>query len=291
MEIKISNDTIDESIIGELISEKKNKNVKDLLHQGKKEIINLGFYPWDIIVFPKNRILCSNYGNKNLTLHDEAGNLIRLLDKINGSLFQPCGIAFDEEENNLFITDLLMHQIIMTDIEFNKIKTVGSAGEENNQFNSPVGICFKNGNLYVCDHGNKRIKMFSKDLEFIKSLNVDYGPSLIKATDSLICVQSFSSPNFFYMYQLGDLVLHRTIDSTNLCFKISVINSLFYRCNFKRKTILCYNEDGNLDEEIILSNLDDNIISGQNDGMIVELNGKLYMTSNSKGKLVIITQN
>ena len=71
------------------------------------------------------------------------------IDKINGEVFIPYGIILDENKMRLYISERKNHQILMTDIAFNRVKSVGSLGNTNNQFNDPCGLCFGNNNKYI----------------------------------------------------------------------------------------------------------------------------------------------
>lgn len=263
-----------------------------MLLSGEKKVIKIGVKLVDILVFPKNRILCST--SDSLILYDEAIQLIKRLTRIDDDIFfEPSGMAIDGEENHLYIADTHNRKIIMTDLEFNKIKSIGRIGSGYEEFFSLAGICFKNGNLYICDKCNGRIHIFTKDLQFLNSFRPFefIFPFYIRATKSLILVQSSTSPTILYIYKLPDFIWHKKINSVNICLKVSVIDSFFYRYNYRSESMLCYDEDGNFEEEIVLSNLYGNIIHGYNDGQIIELNGKLFMTSHYEENLIIFSKN
>ena len=265
---------------------RKEIDVKELLINGKREIIELNVGPWDILVLPKNRVLCSNYDNRCLTLYDENLNLIRTIDKINEESIQSLGIAIDDyDENHLYIAEPVRNQILKTDLEFNKINSVGHTGTGDNEFHYPCGICYKNKNLFICDNRNKRLKVYSKDLEFIKLLKVDYIPWVIKASNSLVLVQSGNSLDL-YIYELNNLNLQQKIDDENIYCRISIIDSCFYRFNSQTKTILCYDQNANKNYELIFNNTDGDNFSSHHDGNLIDFNGSLLMTSNGSKKLI-----
>ena len=259
--------------------------MKDLLLNGKQEVFDLNFSPWEILVLPNNIILCSNNQHKCLTLYDENLKLIKKIDRLNGDVFRPSGIAMNEEDSQLFIVDQLKPQIITTDFEFKNIKTVGSCGSGDNQFESPYNVCYQSNKLYICDFGNKRIQIYNKDLEFVQSLKTKYGPWLMKVSNSLMFVQSGDSPSF-YTYELKNLSLKPTCATTVPYCKISVIDSCFYRFNHQSKSFLFYDESGNFKEEIKMNNIDQGFNFVQEDGIIVELNGKILMSYHTGKKII-----
>jgi hypothetical protein len=277
VDFKISNEIINENVIGQLLFYKKeldNNQVKDLLMNGNQEIIDVNVSPRDILVLPEDRILCSNQQDSCLTMYDEKLKLIKRIDRINGDTFTPYGIALDEKNDHLFVVDQSKDQIIMTDLEFKKIKSVGGRGSSDYQFNFPYAICYNKNKLYTCDYGNQRIQIFKKDLQFVQSLKVDYGPSLINISNSLMFVQSGNSYNF-YIYDLDTLNLRQKVYTAGLYSKISVIGQSFYRYNHKQKCFLFFDENGNFKEELAINN---NLRGNkfiQEDGIIVELNGTM----------------
>ena len=285
MDFNISKDTVGDEIIGKFIFQ--NKGIVDVKETffGNVEIVESIIGVWDILALDKNRVLCSNLNNKSLTLYDGNLNLVKKIDTINGENFEPRGLACNG--NHLYIVDKQNSRIIMTDFEFRKIKLIGSKGNEfdNDKFNDPCGICFINESLYICDYSNARIQIYSKNLEFKKSFLVDFMPWVIKASNSLLFVQPGSITSLF-IYELNSLNLKERIDNPAVFCRLSVINSNIYRFNSKSKSVLFYDENGKFQEEIILSNVDDNILSGTGDGTFIEFNFSLLMTSYKTKQLI-----
>ena len=193
------------------------------------ELIELNHDVFDILVLSKNRIVCSSLANSNLKLYDEKFKLVKRLDKISEIIFEPVCIA--SYDNHLYITDKLNHIIIVLDFELSRIKSIGSLGSSSNQFNSPWGICCKDGILYICDNGNQRMQIFNKELEFIDTIKMDYQPWEIKITNSSIFVQAGSIKSLF-IYELNSFRLKQKIDNPAEYCRLSVINSNVYRFNF-----------------------------------------------------------
>ncbi len=217
--------------------------------------------------------------------------LIRKIDKISGESINSLGIAIDEDDQNyLYISDTIKNQILKTDFEFKKISSVGNTGCGDNDFDFPCGICFKNKNLYICDNRNKRLKVYNKDLEFIKLLKLDYVPWVTKAFNSLILIQSGNSFGLF-IYELNSLNLRQKIDDQNVYCRLSIIGSFLYRFNSQTKTIHYYDETFNKSFELILDNAVGDNFSSHHDGNLINFNGSLFMTSNDNKKLIKFTKN
>ena len=256
-------------MIGELGFEQAHKgiDVADLLQNGKHEMFEVGTVN-DIIVLPNNQILMAHHSPFfGLGFYDEHLKCVKRIDKINGENFTPIGIALHLNEKKLFITDTLNDRIIMTDLEVNFIKSVGSKGAEINQFNVPYDLCLLNNNLYICDYFNKRIQVYNTELTNSKSLMVNYHPREIKTLNSKLFIQSAESGLF--IYKSNDFSLLKKFDHGK-CI-ISKLDSDIYVFNYKTKKLFCYDEHANLMEEISLTSVNENLI-GVWDGTFIVFN-------------------
>ncbi len=104
-------------------------------------------------------------------LDDETGELI---GSWGADMFIiPHGLTIDDEDN-LWLTDVGLHQVFKFDLKGNLLMTLGErgvAGTDNNHFNQPTDVAIaQDGTLYVSDgYGNSRISKFSLGGEFITS--------------------------------------------------------------------------------------------------------------------------
>ena len=257
-------------------------DVIELLKNGNKEAFDISVKPCEMVVFQDNQILSTNHDEKCLTLFDHNLNLVRRIDRINGEIFHPLGIAVNLEQKKIYISDNYNHRVMMTDLDFNLIKSIGSKGTEKNKFLGPYDICLISNNLYICDFNNNRIQIYSQNLEFVKSIKLDYQPWKIKATDSIICIES-NSPCGINFYNLNDFTLLQNYDH-GLC-RISQVNSNLYEYCSNTKTIYCYDNRANVIDEIAL-NITNDSLTGVWDGLFIQFNGSILMTSDSKKKCI-----
>ena len=209
--------------------------------------------------------------------------MIKRLDRINGEKFQPATILANLDEKQFYICDLLNYRILITDLDFNFIKSVGSKGSEMHQFNAPYDICFSSSKFFICDYDNRRIQVYSKDFEIVTSFKVEYIPWKIKSTNSTFCVMA-DSPSGIYFYNSNDYHLIRYYD--RLICRLSQINSMFYEFNHKTQTVSCYDENANLTEQITLKGLD-KFLTGMWDGAFIYHNGELFIQSCCSHKKII----
>ena len=77
----------------------------------------------------------------------------------------PNGIAINQD-GFVFIVDSGNHQILKFSSEGSHISSTGTKGEKLSEFQFPYGIAFSpSHDLYICDHNNFRIQVFTTDLK------------------------------------------------------------------------------------------------------------------------------
>ncbi len=262
-----------------------NKNkpaiVADLLKNGEKQIYDLDSKPYNIC-FKEDQIIITHWNDECLGIYDKDLNFIKRVHKINGNEFHPSTILANYDEKQFYICDMYAHRILMTDFDFNFIKSVGSKGLENCQFNDPYDICFSSSKFYISEYDDRRIQVYSKDFDFVTSFKVEYNPCKIKSTNSIICVVA-DNPDGIYFYDSNDFNLIRNYNHSS--GRISQINSMFYEFNHETQTVSCYDENANLKEIITLKGFDD-ILTSVNDGAFIYHNGALLIQSDSEEKII-----
>jgi hypothetical protein len=257
-------------------------NVTDLVKHGDMKFFELKHEPIEIMILKNHEILCSGCGI--LKLYDQNFNLIKIIDKINGEKFFLSGISMNEEAKKIYISDIFYsdnHKIIMVDLDFNFIKSVG-------RLNLPSAVCYKNQRLYVADNMNQRIKILSEDLECIQALSLEYYPCNLKASNKILCVTSDYSehhPTYLFFYDLSNLSLLQKYKH-EYDRRISEIDSHFYEFNSKMKKFFCYNQNGELTEEILLKNVSSEFFNDHYDGNLVFFNGSLLMNLFQAKKII-----
>ena len=202
--------------------------------------------------------------------------------------FEPRGITINDK-NEIYITDRLKHQIILTDLEFKPIKTLGSIGSNTDQFIEPFGIRFKNYQVFVCDLGNKRIHIFDEKLENImNTIQLDMYPLRIEISDKFFCISG--KTNFNNMY---DSFGFYSRDTHELCSpktetfgRINKINENFYIFDFNSKKFACHEKNGNFIENIDIYNLNEFIDENVVEGLLFIFNHNLYFRCYEKRKLL-----
>ncbi len=263
--------------------------IKNAIKKSKFKEIDLLYSFDDFCILPNNVLAFINTYDKNVSIYNQFFNLKKIVNKI-GIIqeFVPRGITINEK-NGIYLTDSLNHQIIMTDLEFNPIKTLGSLGSNTDEFMSPYGIRFKSHLVYVCDLGNKRIQIFDENLEHImNSIQLELCPLRIEISNDFLCIsgctnlQNKSDKFGFYSrdtFELSSL-------ETETFGRISKINENFYIFDFNSKKIACHDKNGNFVENIEIKNLDEFLDESVVEGVLFIFNDNLYFRCYTKRKLL-----
>ena len=92
------------------------------------------------------------------------------LGSVPGMLCGPLGVAVNERDDEIAVTDNGNHRIQVFSRDGTYLRSFGRKGDEQGEFNAPVGIAFdrKNGNILVADSNNHRVQLFSEQGEYLK---------------------------------------------------------------------------------------------------------------------------
>ncbi|MDD3626160.1 MAG: NHL repeat-containing protein [bacterium] len=159
---------------GEVVKELKSNDPTGIflesdLNTGEGLNINM---PSGITVSPRGEIFVADTYNNRIIQIDLSGKQVWSFGDTKsskGALFRPRDIAADKI-GNLYVTDDT-NQIKKISIKKGLIKTFGSEGKSPGQFMKPKGIAIWNDLfLVICDSMNGRIQFFTKDGDFITSV-------------------------------------------------------------------------------------------------------------------------
>ena len=302
MDIKISDEKVTDSLIGKLVSRTSNietntKNrfinkdaINNAIKDSKFETINLVNSFDDFCILPNDCIAFVSYDEENITVYNEMFDLTKVVNQIGTIDFKPKGITINDR-NQIFITNLLKHQIIMTDLEFNLIKTFGSIGTNQNELIFPFGIRFKNY-VFVCDFGNRRIQIINDSLDFVlDSIQLEVGPSRIEISNQYFCISGM--PSFSQDLKSDSVIMFYETETCNFngslsgkFGRISNLNSHFYIFDFPSMKFLCYEENGKHVEDVDVKNLNDFIDEKIIEGVLFLYKDNLYFRCFAQKKLL-----
>jgi sugar lactone lactonase YvrE len=84
-----------------------------------------------------------------------------------GLLQRPTGLARDPQRGLLFVADTMAHDIKVFSDAGVWLRTIGTRGERDGEFNYPTHLAFANDELYVTDTLNHRVQVFSAQGEVL----------------------------------------------------------------------------------------------------------------------------
>jgi hypothetical protein len=128
--------------------------------------------------------------DKNLRIFLNRAEPIELMftngDPLSGFLIDPVSIDTNEDGSIIYVSDKIQNTIFKLKIESNLFGKksgviaflqlfVGGFGalEDNDNFNAPKQIVYRNENLYVIDYNNFCVKVFNKDLNWLYTYTND----------------------------------------------------------------------------------------------------------------------
>lgn len=86
------------------------------------------------------------------------------------SAFNPCGIGMDQRGDLIAVSDSDSHCVHLFDCHGSHLRTFGSRGSSEGQFNFPVGIAVDSEKrIIVCDSNNHRVQVFDQHGAFLAS--------------------------------------------------------------------------------------------------------------------------
>ena len=125
---------------------------------------------------------------------------------------KPHGICVTRDK--VFVSQWTGHCVNMYSLEGQLIKSVGTNGTGELQFNYPCGldVSERTNNIYVCEYHNKRVQVLTGDLKFHSMLGIGLfkEPRDIKVTRDRVLVLDENDPCLF-IFSSDHLIINRII--------------------------------------------------------------------------------
>ena len=165
------------------------------------------------------RCMSIHYKSGNIYIADEDNHRVQVFSYNGDYLFMfsekmndPRGICVFQ--NTVFVTQSNCSCVNMYELEGKLIKSVGSYGNGESQFNHPYGIDVsdRNHNIYVCDCYNNRVQILTEELKYHSMLGIGLftNPCDIKVTRDRVLVLDMSDPCMF-IFNSEHLLINRII--------------------------------------------------------------------------------
>ena len=79
-----------------------------------------------------------------------------------------CFYATTNHKDKIYVSNSEENRVIVTDLELNMIKIIGTHGKSNDQFDHPRGVSYYKSYIYICDYGNIRIQILN-DIKLLEN--------------------------------------------------------------------------------------------------------------------------
>eukprot|EP01112_Ceratiomyxa_fruticulosa_P017885 TRINITY_DN5646_c0_g2_i4.p1 TRINITY_DN5646_c0_g2~~TRINITY_DN5646_c0_g2_i4.p1 ORF type:complete len:429 (+),score=68.50 TRINITY_DN5646_c0_g2_i4:985-2271(+) len=162
--------------------------------------------PFAVTVNQNEQIIVANIDTNCVTIHkgysssgdnETFGTLLKVIGTSDGlKLKSPHGLTVNSRGELIISSD---HKIDILDRKHSLIKSFGSQGKDNNEFNQPLGVCVdRHDNIFVANYDDHNVKIFNSEGQWLRTFGKRGSGS-------------GSSGNFFYLYDV-------LVDSENNIF-------------------------------------------------------------------------
>jgi len=122
--------------------------------------------PVAVALGPQGSVFVADTVRKKVFRIDAAGNTIATI--ASPTLERPAGLAFDPERQWLYVADSVGHRVTIFGADGVPIRSFGSAGAADGEFNAPTHIAYDGrSTIYVTDALNYRVQAFDRDGKFL----------------------------------------------------------------------------------------------------------------------------
>ncbi|MCB2219973.1 MAG: 6-bladed beta-propeller [Bacteroidetes bacterium] len=161
----------------------KNLDSIYVLDQGVGALVflqmNVGEIPYQVTEKYSSIVgICSGPDNELFFTESRFNSIFKFLPhknelyefKCSNKLNQPTGIAFSNDEKEIWVVETGAHRITVFDLYGNEIRQIGKRGKGAGEFNYPTFIWIDaSGLVYIVDSMNFRIQILNSDGEMISS--------------------------------------------------------------------------------------------------------------------------
>lgn len=111
-----------------------------------------------------NKLYIANSNQSNVLVYNDQAGQFDVMALKNQALTLPRGMAVDPASKNLFVADLMQHQVYQIDLKGQKrVDTIGMVGIDKQLFSYPNDVAVDSeGRLYIADKGNGRILILKR---------------------------------------------------------------------------------------------------------------------------------
>ena len=215
--------------------------------------------PWEVTVDNKTgNIYVADQGNNCVKVFDSSGKILFKIGDSDGegNMSQSRGLVISEDR---ILISNANHIILIYQLNGNFVSKIGKHGKGKIEFSSLYGLACNesNGDIYICDYGNNRIQILSKELHIKSQFGSDKlkHPRGVKLSKEYIFILDESNP-CIHLYDYN-LILQKSVVSRGegmqvvnpLCFFIGDSNN-FLISDYGSNSIQIFNPDFELIHKI-----------------------------------------
>ncbi|KAI6658480.1 PEP-CTERM domain protein [Oopsacas minuta] len=239
------------------------------------------------------RSIAVYYQTGNIYIADKDNHRVQVFSCNGDYLFMfsekmdnPMGICISQ--NKVFVTQWNGNCINMYELEGKLIKSVGSEGNGETQFNGPLGldVSDRNRNVYVCDYYNDRVQILTQELKFHSMLGIGVfnKPRDVKVTRDRVLVLDESDPCMF-VFNSDHVLTNRLITrgggkQTNIpfCFDLDREYNIIMS-DYSNDCVYVFNQEGKQIHKF-----------GKNGQGIGEFNGPYGIVLDNTGHIIVVCE-
>ena len=210
-----------------------------------------------------------HYQTGNIFVAEQSNNRVQVFDKDGkylykfgdrdgaGKMNSPFFIAF--YQNKVFVSQYEAGCLLVYDLNGTFLKQIGTPGNGEGQLSYPNGVTINesNGDIFVCDCGNNRVQIFSKDFLFKSQFGKGLlkSPCDIKLTKEYINVLSCINPFLYYfnynLTQVQNAVLNSISKHLKQPWSFCIVGAgNFIISDYTQNAIVLFNQEGDLVHKI-----------------------------------------
>ena len=222
-----------------IVLNKQGEKVKAIKHAGIKKPCGVATDPdGHIYVSSSNPPTVTKFSDDGLTL------LVQAKIKSNGEALRMMRFI----DGRLFVCSLSDYAVIVLDcVDLQEMRRFGRKGSGDGEFNYPIDVVAEKGELYVSDHNNHRIQVFSMEGRFIRSFTVkdpstqkSYPPrGLCIGPDRLLYIACYGPDLIFAFTLAGECVASVNVEG-NPAGIAADTDGFLYVCKEGRSAIEVY---------------------------------------------------
>ena len=209
--------------------------------------------------YQTGNIFVADQSNSRVQVFDKDGKYLYKFGDRNGAGKMNCPLFIAFYQNTVFVSQNGAGCLLVYDLNGIFLNQLGTPGNGEGHLNSPHGITINelNGDIFVCDWGNDRVQIFSKDFLFKSQFGkgILKSPSDIKLTNEYIYVLSYKNP-FLYSFnynltQVETAVLNSISKHLKLPNSFCIDGAInFIISDYRHDAIFLFNQEGNLVHKI-----------------------------------------